>query len=62
MVDIHCDKDFFYLQGQEEKYILDNAFSLYNINVDQLLRYAGRRNQRKKFEDYLINRKESHEA
>lgn len=62
LVDIHCDKDFFYLQGQEESYILDNAFSLYNVNVDQLLRYAGRRNQRRKFEDYLTNRKELQET
>lgn len=43
LVDIYCDKDFFYLQGAEYDYIWENAFVLYNINTSTLLRYAARR-------------------
>ena len=50
LVDIQCDKDFFYLQGQESLYIMQNALSNYNVNVDQLLRYASRRNLKSQIE------------
>ena len=46
LVDIQCDKDFFYLQGQEGLYMMRNALAHYNVNVDMLLRYASRRNIR----------------
>lgn len=44
LVDIQCDKDFFYLQGQESMYVVQNAFASYTVNVGMLLRYASRRN------------------
>ncbi len=43
LVDIRKDADFFYLQGQEYNYILENAFNFYHINESRLLRYASRR-------------------
>ncbi len=43
LIDIHTDADFFYLQGMESYYILENAFNLYTINENRLLRYASRR-------------------
>ncbi len=43
LVDIRIDSDFFYLKGQESNYILENAFILYHINENRLLRYASRR-------------------
>lgn len=43
LVDIQRDPDFFYLQGHELLYIIDNAFTLYTINTTKLLRYASRR-------------------
>ena len=43
LVDIHKDKDFFYLQGAESNYIFENAFNLFIINETKLLRYASRR-------------------
>lgn len=46
LVDIQKDPDFFYLQGTESSYILENAYSLYTINENKLLRYAGRRGMR----------------
>lgn len=56
LVDIQCDKDFFYLQGQESIYIMDHAFDSYAIHIDRLLRYAGRRNIKSKIEDYIKQR------
>lgn len=53
LVDIQCDKDFFYLQGQESIYMMDNAFSQYSVNMSRLLRYAGRRNVKSVLETYL---------
>lgn len=49
LVDIYCDKDFFYLQGAEYDYIWENANSLYNINTSTLLRYAARRGVKEEF-------------
>lgn len=53
LVDIQCDKDFFYLQGQETMYIIQNAFDNYNVNVGMLLRYASRRNVKSEIEKYI---------
>ena len=53
LVDIYCDKDFFYLQGAEYDYIWENAFSLYNINTSTLLRYATRRGVKDEFNKML---------
>lgn len=53
LVDIQCDKDFFYLQGQESIYIMDNAFYTYAVNKNQLMRYAGRRGIKPQIEKYL---------
>lgn len=43
LIDIHKDKDFFYLQGSESSYIMRNALQKYAINENRLLRYAKRR-------------------
>ena len=43
LVDILRDEDFFYLQGSESLSVYENAFGLYAINRDKLLRYAKRR-------------------
>ena len=44
LVDIHADKDFFYMQGIEASYMTENARSLYMLNEEKLQRYAKRRN------------------
>ena len=43
IVDTLCDEDFSYLQGGEWEYIVDNSFSMFDINSSRLFRYAGRR-------------------
>lgn len=43
LVDILRDPDFFFFQGIESEYIIDNAFSLYAINANKIFRYAERR-------------------
>lgn len=53
LVDILCDKDFFYLQGQEAAYMIKKAVESYAIKIDQLLRYASRRNIKPKMEQLL---------
>jgi hypothetical protein len=53
LVDIQCDRDFYYLQGQETLYMMQHAFTNYNVNVGLLLRYASRRNIRSKIEKYI---------
>ena len=53
MVDIQCDRDFFYLQGQESLYMMQNAFVNYNVNIGMLLRYASRRNIKPQIEKYI---------
>ena len=55
LVDIACDKEFATFQGYEIQHIFDNALAQYIINRNKLLRYAGRKNQRKKIEQLLIN-------
>lgn len=44
LVDIHADKDFFYMQGIEASYMTENARSLFMLNEEKLQRYAKRRN------------------
>ena len=44
LVDLCKDEDFYFLQGFEETYIIENARSLYDINESRLKRYAKRRN------------------
>ena len=44
LVDLCKDKDFYFLQGVEENYILENARTLFDINESRLKRYAKRRN------------------
>ena len=53
LVDIQCDKDFFYMQGQEALYMMQNTFANYNVNVGMLLRYASRRNIKSQIEKYI---------
>lgn len=53
LVDILCDKDFFYLQGQEAAYIFEKATQIYGIKTDQLMRYGSRRNAKSKIEQLL---------
>jgi hypothetical protein len=53
LVDIQCDKDFFYLQGQESMYMMQNAFTNYNVNIGKLLRYASRRNIKSQIEKFI---------
>ena len=53
LVDIYCDKDFYYLQGAEYDYIWENSRTLYNINTSTLLRYAARRGVREEFNKML---------
>lgn len=57
LVDINTDADFYYLQGGETFYIMEQAQSLYQINQPKMLRYASRRGVRQKMLD-LINYKE----
>ncbi len=53
LVDVLCDADFAYLRGGEWRYMMDNAFSTFSINVSRLLRYAGRRGKREEIMEAL---------
>ena len=55
LVDINADPDFYYLQGVEAAYIMDNARSLYQLNTPKMLRYASRRGIREEMQSYLKN-------
>ena len=55
LVDINADSDFYYLQGVEASYIMDNARSLYQLNTPKMLRYGSRRGIREKMQSYLTN-------
>lgn len=44
LVDIHADKDFFYMQGIEASYMTETARQMYMLNEEKLQRYAKRRN------------------
>ena len=53
LVDINADPDFYYLQGDESFYIMQNALSLYSINTPKMLRYASRRGIRETMKTIL---------
>ena len=53
LVDVQCDKDFFYIQGQEALYMMQNALDNYNVNIPMLLRYASRRNIKPQIEQQI---------
>lgn len=53
LVDVNCDPDFYYLKGGETFYIMENAKSLYSINIPKMLRYASRRGQRETMQTIL---------
>ena len=53
LVDINADPDFYYLQGDESFYIMQNALSLYSINTPKMLRYASRRGIRETLKTIL---------
>lgn len=55
LVDINADPDFYYLQGIEASYIMDNVRSIYLLNTPKMLRYASRRGIREKMQSYLTN-------
>lgn len=55
LVDINGDSDFYYLQDVEASNIMDNARSLYQLNIPKMLRYASRRGIREKMLSYLNN-------
>lgn len=55
LIDIHKDKDFFYLQGSESGYIMRNALQKYAINENKLLRYAQRRGIKEEMERAIKN-------
>ena len=55
LVDILRDADFFYLQGSESEHIFENAFNLYAVNRNRLLRYAGRRKAKEEILSILEN-------
>ena len=55
LVDINADPDFYYVQGMEASYIIDNARSLYQLNTPKMLRYASRRGIREKMQFFLTN-------
>lgn len=42
LVDIQRDSDYYYFRGHELLHIVDNAFTLYTVNITKLLRYASR--------------------
>lgn len=53
LVDINADPDFYYLQGNETFNIMQNARSLYAINIPKMLRYASRRGIRETMQTIL---------
>jgi len=53
LVDVNIDADFYYIQGIEASYIMDNARSLYQLNTPKMLRYASRRGIKGKMQSYL---------
>lgn len=53
LVDLFCDKEFEFLQGNELTQIFKNAFSKYTINTDKLLRYASRKAKRDQLSEFF---------
>lgn len=50
LVDIQADADFDYLRGEESQNMFNQAFSLFSINVQRLMRYSRRRNLEQKIQ------------
>lgn len=48
LIDLYADKIFLPFQGNELKHIFETAFENYTINENTLLRYASRKEKRKK--------------
>lgn len=46
LVDASGDKELNFAQGSELYTIIENAFSMHNVNLSRLLRYAARRNRK----------------
>jgi hypothetical protein len=44
LVDIQADADFDYLRGEESQNMFNQAFGLFSINIQRLMRYSRRRN------------------
>ncbi|MCQ2289964.1 MAG: hypothetical protein MJZ63_01640 [Muribaculaceae bacterium] len=53
LVDIVADKEFDYAGGAELFHIYTNAFETVDVNQKKLLRYASRRNRKKRIEQIL---------
>ncbi len=50
LVDIQADADFDYLRGAESQNMFNQAFSLFSINIQRLMRYSRRRNLEQKIQ------------
>lgn len=53
LVDILCDEEFYYLQGNETYEIYKTALADYSINQKALIRYAGRRSATEKVKQII---------
>lgn len=53
LIDLFSDRDFDYLKGNELTHVFRNAFSMYTINNDRLLRYASRKGKRTIIANYI---------
>ena len=53
LVDILCEEPLSYLRGRESYYIYETAFKDYEVRVQTLKRYAGRRNRLSEVETIL---------
>ncbi len=54
LVDIFCDKEFYYVVGSERREVFSNAYFKYTINENRLLRYAARKGRRKEIQHYIL--------
>ncbi len=55
LVDLYCDSEFEYLQGNELSYIYKNAFDKYTVNESKLLRYASRKGKKVEILKFINN-------
>jgi hypothetical protein len=53
LVDLCTDKEFISFQGNEIYHIYENAFELYTVNQQTMLRYAGRKTKKEEVETVL---------
>jgi len=53
LVDLLCDEEFYYLQGNETYEIYKTALEDYSINQKTLIRYAGRRSATEKVKQII---------